>query len=224
MTLTSFKQYVWQWGMVLIAAFLLSSIKLDQYDFLSSKLILLVQAIAIIATGNFLFPQEHSVANRIEVTVWCFMLAIATLILALIFFADLHIIFYASKSAMAVFFLSYFIQSITRALIISFPDNRFIVWHFFSALIVLFALPLWIAPWAEEITNTRSELNSLLWISPLSYLSGMIDYDYLRSQWFYQHTPFGMLRYDYPNNTIASLILAGVSLALLWLQPVKKSK
>jgi len=70
------------------------------------------------------------------------------------------------------------------------------------------------APWVNNCGNSP-RLHVLLWSSPLSYLAGMLDYDYLRNQWFYQHTPYGMLKYEYPDKILYSFGLIGMSLLLL---------
>ena len=106
-------------------------------------------------------------------------------------------------------------HSLTRAVMAQFTYNRHIPWNILCAVIMLTTLPLWMAPWVESIAPTPPRLHVLLWSSPLSYLAGMLDYDYLRNQWFYQHTPYGMLRYDYPDKILYSVGLIGMSLLLL---------
>jgi hypothetical protein len=42
-------------------------------------------------------------------------------------------------------------------------------------------------------------IDAVITASPVSYLAVLAEYDYLKSAWFYQNTPFGGLRYDYPS-------------------------
>ena len=47
-------------------------------------------------------------------------------------------------------------------------------------------------------------VNGIVALSPVSYVAGLVDYDYLREPWFYQRTAFGGLRFDYPDPRLAS--------------------
>lgn len=88
------------------------------------------------------------------------------------------------------------------------------------ALLLAATAPLWLAPLAEQLAM-ESFTNFILALSPVSYLAALIDYDALRSGWLYNNTPWGGLRYDYPNPLIQTLIYAGVA-ALLCLGASRK--
>ena len=71
-----------------------------------------------------------------------------------------------------------------------------------AALVLALALfacgiPLILAPLAAQ----HSDQGWLIWlaanVSPLSYMAGVIDYDYLRDTWFYDHVSLGSMRFDY---------------------------
>ena len=50
-----------------------------------------------------------------------------------------------------------------------------------------------------------------------SYLATLAEIDYLRSDWFYRHTPYGGLRYDYPEPALFALILVAlIAAAYRW--------
>ena len=81
-----------------------------------------------------------------------------------------------------------------------------------------FAAPLYLSVVAEA-TSHQALVDAIIAVSPVSYLAGIVDYDYLRSNWFYQHTPFGGLRFNYPATgvmtvcyLIATLVLAGANI------------
>lgn len=71
-----------------------------------------------------------------------------------------------------------------------------------GASVVLFGaclgIPLWLAPWLQSVDTVLSA-SAVVAASPLSHLSVLIDFDYLRAQWFYRHSPLGGLRFDYPS-------------------------
>jgi len=82
-----------------------------------------------------------------------------------------------------------------------------------------FAAPLYLSVAAEATSHQTLVVDSIIAASPVSYLAGIADYDYLRSSWFYQHTPFGGLRFNYPTPgvmtvcyVITTLVLAGASI------------
>lgn len=82
--------------------------------------------------------------------------------------------------------------------------------------------PLWLGPLAESQAANQSAVDTIIAITPLSYLAVLADYDYLRSNWFYQHTPFGTLRYNYPSIMVLTIIylsLAGILITTRWLLP-----
>ena len=81
-----------------------------------------------------------------------------------------------------------------------------------------FAAPLYLSVVAEA-TSHQALVDAIVAASPVSYLAGIVNYDYLRSNWFYQHTPFGGLRFNYPATDvmtvcylIATLVLAGTNI------------
>jgi len=82
-----------------------------------------------------------------------------------------------------------------------------------------FATPLYLGVVAEATSHQTLVVDSIIAASPVSYLAGILDYDYLRSSWFYQHTPFGGIRFNYPTPgvmtvcyVITTLVLAGANI------------
>ena len=64
-------------------------------------------------------------------------------------------------------------------------------------LAALFALPIWLGPLAETAGNPMLLTNWIVAVSPLSALAVALDLDVLRTNWFYQHSALGSLRYEY---------------------------
>ena len=76
--------------------------------------------------------------------------------------------------------------------------------------------PLWLGPWAEYLGANQVVADTIIACNPLTFLAVLADYDYLRNQWFYAHTPFGGLRYSYPGQVVSSTIYLTLGL-LLWI-------
>jgi hypothetical protein len=76
--------------------------------------------------------------------------------------------------------------------------------------------PVWLAP---ALADTSA--GAVVALSPLSHLAVPLELDYLRGAWFYQHSPLGGLRFDYPRSahTLAlGAVAAGVLLLHEWLR------
>jgi hypothetical protein len=82
-----------------------------------------------------------------------------------------------------------------------------------AALALAATAPLWSGPVAERLGDRA--VNAAVAVSPLSYLAEMVQYDYLRSQWFYVHSPLGSLRFAPPGSWIASGSYLALGLVLL---------
>jgi len=74
------------------------------------------------------------------------------------------------------------------------------------ALLIAASAPLWLGSAVEYFYFGHAAINSIIAISPVSYLAALADWDYLRGEWFYRHTPFGGLRFDYPSIPMTSLL------------------
>lgn len=201
---------VWisNWLLVCLAASLaeLTTVNVGQFPI---KEILMSQAIIIFSLGLLFYPANN---KRFARLLWCFYLGAGMLILALLENASL---LQAILISVAVFLLSLFLHSFCAALAFFKTHDRLRSWVSFWTMLLFSALPVWLSPWVEYLANTQYKINGLLWTSPLSYLAGMLDYDYLRSQWFYTHTSYNMLRYDYPEPMAYSACLVAASLILM---------
>ncbi|MEL7449226.1 MAG: hypothetical protein AAFN78_08450 [Pseudomonadota bacterium] len=85
-------------------------------------------------------------------------------------------------------------------------------WRFTTVLFLASSAPLWAAPLAE----LHAPLATLVaCASPLSLLGVLMDHDYLRTAFFYQHSALGALSYRYPSAG-AFVVAYAVGGAALW--------
>ncbi|MBL3600784.1 MAG: hypothetical protein JMN25_13115 [gamma proteobacterium endosymbiont of Lamellibrachia anaximandri] len=84
----------------------------------------------------------------------------------------------------------------------------------FLLALVAGSATLWLGPLVELFVFSDAAVNAIIATSPLSYLSAAAEYDYLRSEWFYRNTPFGSLRFAYPNSLLLGAIYLGFAAAL----------
>jgi len=52
---------------------------------------------------------------------------------------------------------------------------------------------------------------------PPTYFAVMLDYDYLRSPWFYKHTAYAMHRYEYPSSGLVTFVYGFLCLIAAWI-------
>lgn len=65
--------------------------------------------------------------------------------------------------------------------------------------VIVITGPVWLGPLVEISQPGDSTINSIISVTPLTHFSVAAEYDYLRSEWFYQNTPFGSLPFAYPD-------------------------
>jgi hypothetical protein len=76
------------------------------------------------------------------------------------------------------------------------------------------AAPLYLGVLAVAAAERTFVVDFIVAASPASYLAAIMDYDYLRSGWYYQHTPFGGLRFNYPGPGVMTACYIIITLAL----------
>ena len=59
------------------------------------------------------------------------------------------------------------------------------------------AAPLWLGPAVARLGDVRLLVDTVIGVSPVTYLAVVCDYDYLRSDWLYTASPVGSVRFDY---------------------------
>ncbi len=116
------------------------------------------------------------------------------------------------KLALGLCLLTFAMTAIAGLLTtLSNSHNSAIYWTMLLLLITTSA-PLWLGPAVEPLYLGETIINAIITTSPLSYLATLADWDYLRGEWFYRHTPFGGLRFDYPSIPITSLVYLTIGL------------
>lgn len=111
--------------------------------------------------------------------------------------------------------LTFFASTMTQFLHVIWPTIRAAP-LLLLALLLATGLPIIAGPTLEQLYDATNAANTVVSLSPVSYFASLLQYDYLRSEWFYDHTPFGALRYDYPNPTQSTLFLLCVGMLLCW--------
>lgn len=74
-------------------------------------------------------------------------------------------------------------------------------------LLLSLTLPLWAAPLALLQGAGKWLVDTIIALCPVSYLAALAQIDYLRSDWMYRNTPYGSLRFDYPDPLYATIAL-----------------
>ncbi|MDH3748012.1 MAG: hypothetical protein OER97_07365 [Gammaproteobacteria bacterium] len=86
-----------------------------------------------------------------------------------------------------------------------------------AIVIGLFALlalvPMWAGPMLELANNPVWANRLVMYVSPLTALATALDFDYLRTAWFYEYSAVATMRYDYPNFVNIILLLAVLPVA-----------
>jgi len=206
--------FLFTWVLIIITVSGLSFLCIQAFNPVAFKTLLMIQSAAVVVAGFLFIPDWTYVTNRWFIMLWSLSLALAFIVVTIIQHANIPLLLYL-KVSIAVFVMSFCLFSLSRAVFIQFPNNPTIPWIIFCLLALFTTHPVWLAPWVEVIATTPEKLQLIIWSSPLTFLATVLDYDYLRSQWFYQHTPYGMLRYDYPNPMSSHFALVFVSLLLL---------
>jgi hypothetical protein len=66
------------------------------------------------------------------------------------------------------------------------------------ALAVMTLAPVWLAGLLDTLASVPGSLDALVAANPLTALCAAAQTDFLRTDWFYRHSPLGSLRFDYP--------------------------
>lgn len=77
-----------------------------------------------------------------------------------------------------------------------------------ALLLALAGLPLWAAPLVEWAGNPPLLTALVVGVSPLTVFAVALEFDFLRSEWWYAHSALGSLRYTYPGGEILFAALA----------------
>jgi hypothetical protein len=123
---------------------------------------------------------------------------------------DPRIILLAGGSALLVLLFGCF----GRALAFRLQDRRLAAQGSLAVMLLGLTLPLWAAPLAVIFGARQWVIDGIVALCPASYLAGLSGIDYLRGEWLYRHTPYGSLRFDYPDVANSSLVIFLLAAAL----------
>ena len=84
----------------------------------------------------------------------------------------------------------------------------------FFAIAMFTSIPLWLGSIAEITGNHLVTTNLIVGANPLTALAVSLEFDYLRTNWFYQHSVLGSLRYEYYSWSSYVFILISLTTAL----------
>ena len=178
--------------------------------YLTYAILFLVAALLFLPTVTF-DPKQSKVFIPIwfSVNFMCFLL-----VLTVVHYGDISVR-HSFSLAIGVSILILLFSTVMTFLTTLVKDHTTAAYTTLLFLGICTTAPLWLGPLVEQFANNQRYIDLSIAISPLSYLAVTIDYDYLRSDWFYRSTPYGGLRYNYPTMTTYTTINATISAALL---------
>ncbi len=170
----------------------------------------------VLLTAFLIYPFERPPTNMLDDFLWCLMLTLIAFITLHFSTNFQHQTYLNLKASAGVFSFALFLHGANRFIGRFYVDSRHasLLVIFFSVFIS--AIPVWTAPWFDSTNPTQASIQLVLWSSPMTYFASLLDYDYLHSQWFYQHTPYGMYRFNYPDPRYASIGLICSASVLLF--------
>ncbi|TPW14104.1 MAG: hypothetical protein FD130_1440 [Halothiobacillaceae bacterium] len=183
---------------------------------LSHKAYLVVVAAVTIIAGNMAYPYNSftSLKPAVGFALWSLLLACSAGLTLLVHSATL-----SSQTptylalALAVFSLS-FLLCCVRHLCTTISCKSPPIPATLTLLAILTTLPFWLAPVINLATMNQGLIDLILLANPMVYLAVMVDFDILRSDWFYEHTPYGAIQYHYPSKLSLTVYYAFSSLIL----------
>jgi hypothetical protein len=118
------------------------------------------------------------------------------------------------KSALAVFSITVLLHNLAGLLQRLGRNSGFAAPTILLIALFVGSSILWLGPAVELWVLDSGFPDMIVAGNPLSYLSVALDYDYLRSDWFYRHSPFGSLRFSYPSFTSLTAVYLGLAIGL----------
>ncbi|MFT5438863.1 MAG: hypothetical protein ACI9MJ_000724 [Alphaproteobacteria bacterium] len=112
-----------------------------------------------------------------------------------------------ARFGFSIALLCFTMERIARLLMLVRPLQRHAVVMTLGLFLTAALAPVWVSSWVAYFGYSDTFTNGVIAVSPLSYVAAGLQFDYLRSQWFYAFTPFGGLRYAYPPMLFYDLVL-----------------
>jgi hypothetical protein len=198
---------------------------LGHNDPVANKAYLVVLCAVIVLAGNLIYPYRlfSTLTPVMRCFIWSLILAGSAFFLLLIHNNAHAYLSSSALMALAVFNLSFFMGAAGH-LFLTTNKGSHPAQLTFAAVIVLTTLPIWLGPWIDTYPLNQTVVDLIISASPLTHLAIMAEFDYLRSQWFYQHTPYGAIQFSYPTKLVSTVCYNGLSLALFWIANLINTK
>jgi hypothetical protein len=180
---------------VLLAGFVFTvTFNIDQVS--SSAWLIISQGIFIILCSQLLLPAAKTLGLSLVNSGAAVLVLIGLVQLPVAGMVPVPMLF---RICIVTFCLSIFLWSLRQLLEAAFSGLVQVRTPvlFLTALTV--TAPVWLGPFAEMVQPYNSVVNGIISINPLTHFAVAMEYDYLRSQWFYRNTPFGSLPFAYPD-------------------------
>lgn len=179
----------------------------------------LVLASAMVVAGLALDSSQltASKAPPAQAVAWAATLALGAV--AFILMSDLRVIAPSTAIGLAVGVgvLVFVLCGLSRLLTVLTGRAEWGRLGTYAALALTASAPVWLGPATERLGAGPGLVDAVVGVSPLSYLAAMAEYDYLRSSWFYAHSPIGSLRFEYPGRLVGSMAYLSIGMLCLGL-------
>ena len=101
--------------------------------------------------------------------------------------------------SLVILCLSFFLWSLSQLLAVVLAGDYHTRKPILLFSVFIISAPVWLGPLVDIYQPDDNTTNGIISIAPLTHFSVAAEYDYLRSEWFYQNTPFGSLPFSYPS-------------------------
>lgn len=204
-----------RWFFILLAS-VIFSITLNTNSQLSPNYLLINQALAISIISYLLLPIPKNPGHLLtNLLVTLLLLVVLTQLTS----SKLLPAPILGHLCLVTLCLLLFLWSLSQVLQTLFPHILRFHLYILFLMATISSMPIWLAPWVDLYLPENHIINSIISITPLTHVSVAAQYDYLRSEWFYQNSPFGSLPFTYPDliSIVSSyLVLAALLQVLLW--------
>lgn len=203
-----------RWFSVLLAG-LLFTMTLNTDTLASTAYLIINQGLFITIIAYLLLPTADSTGSLFAN---CGAGVPLLIILSQLPVAGVVPLAYLFQISVMILCLSFFLWSLSQLLTAVFADDRFIRKLIFMFTVFIISTPVWLGPLVDIYQPGEHTTNGIISITPLTHFSVAAGYDYLRSEWFYQNTPFGSLPFSYPSLVA---ITAGYLLLVIFMQSMR---
>lgn len=209
----------WHWVALLAAALVTTEALMPGEAHLPGKLVEAYAAAGTVLLAQ-LFHPHGAIPARLPSVLrslgWSAALGILAAALLLILSLNHRGIVSVARPAIAVALSAFALTSFTNLIDLKIHDRQLSHMITLALLVISGAAPLWLGPIAQWTTTPPVLINGIIASSPLTYFAVMADIDYLRSSWFYMHTPYGGLRYAYPAPGVYTLAYSLAALSFVF--------